>query len=138
MRPDFETAPGLSGVVFFPSLRRSSGFQTLGLPSGLVTATFVDRRHRPARNWVEFLPRRVASLAGLCTAFSEHHGFASQLSDSPYTLHADSRDPSRFFYSYVMFCLYSGPLISLIDILNQLTCIYGLCIFERRNIHRQR
>ena len=61
-----------------------------------------------------------------------------QLSDSPYTLHADSRDPSRFFYSYVMFCLYSGPLISLIDILNQLTCIYDLCIFERSNIHRQR
>ena len=78
MRPDFETAPGLSGVSFFPSLRRSSGFQTLGLPSGLLTATFVDRRHHPARNWVEFLPRKVASLAGLFTAFSEHHGFASQ------------------------------------------------------------
>ena len=65
MRTDFETAPqsSSSGVVFFPSLRRSSGFQTLGLPSGLLTATFVDRRHCPARNWVEFLPRRVASLA---------------------------------------------------------------------------
>ena len=78
MRPDFETAPTLSGVVFFPSLRRSSEFQTLGLPSGQLTVTFVERRHRPARNWVEFLPRRVASLAGLCTAFPEHHGFASQ------------------------------------------------------------
>ena len=78
VRPDFETAPGLSGVVFFPSLRRSSGFQTLGLPSGLLTATFVDRMHRPARKWVEFLPRRVASLVGLCTGFSEHHGFGSQ------------------------------------------------------------
>ena len=78
VRLHFETAPGLSGVVFFPSLRRSSGFQSLGFPSGLLTATFVDRRHRRARNGVEFLQRRVASLAGLCTAFSEHHGFASQ------------------------------------------------------------
>ena len=68
VRPDFEIAPGLAGAVFFPSLRRSSGFQTLGLPSGLSTATYVDRRHHPARNWMEFLPRRVASLAGLCTA----------------------------------------------------------------------
>ena len=73
----FVKSDALSGIVFFPSLRRSSGFQTLGLPSGLLTATFVDRRHRPSRNWVEFLPRRVASLAGLCTAFSKHHSFAS-------------------------------------------------------------
>ena len=70
VRPGFETAPGLSGVVFFPKLRFSSGFQTLGLPCGLLTATFVGWRHRPARNWVGFLPRKVASLAGLCTPFS--------------------------------------------------------------------
>ena len=42
---------------FFLSLRRSSGFQTLGLPSGLSTATFVDRSHHPARNWVEFFSK---------------------------------------------------------------------------------
>ena len=70
--------------------------------------------------------------------FTKKAGAGLVMSDSPYTLHADSRDPSRFFYSYVMFCLFSGPLISLIDILNQLTCICDLCIFERSNIHRQR
>ena len=74
----FETAPGPVGVVFSHSRHCSSGFQTRGLLSGLLTTKWAGHWPHLAKSLAECLPGKAVSWVGPCTAFLEHRSSASR------------------------------------------------------------